>query len=97
MAVVWRSVCGVIVFACSEGQDWLAVAACLVIRSATASRLSGRPRLVAKELARDGEDEEKNQDDYDVVLPGATREVPENEALPGALSSSVGGRVLKHC
>src|ERR1700733_13686632 len=56
-----------------------------------------RPRLVAKELARDGEDEEKNQDDYDVVLPGATREVPENEALPGALSSSVGGRVLKHC
>src|ERR1700689_1815008 len=46
-----------------------------------------RPRLVAKELAWDGEDEEKNQYNHDIVLPGATRKVPENKALPRALSN----------
>src|SRR5580658_11377799 len=56
-----------------------------------------RPWLVAKELARDGEDEQENQYNHDIVLPGASREVPENKALPRALLSCIGGSVLKHC
>ena len=43
---MWRSTCGVIVLAASDGQAAAAVAACLARRRSSASRLSGRPVLV---------------------------------------------------
>ncbi|MCA1700340.1 MAG: hypothetical protein LC790_16150, partial [Actinobacteria bacterium] len=46
IAAVWRSACGETFLFLSVGQLRLAVVACLATRSAIASRLSVRPRLV---------------------------------------------------